>query len=526
MKNVKMLLAGPGTSKTTKIKEIVKNKLKTQPDSKILVLSFTNATVNDLLSELSEIGINSKNCMTLHSFALQINHLKNEYILAPESEEKIIKEISELLNLDFVQVCKLLECITFKQMISECVKFIRINPQYSNEKIGNLDLLVVDEFQDFNIEERELISVISDKSNETIILGDDDQCIYGFKDADSEEIIKLFNDEKILKIEHENKCYRCPRDVVIAGNKLIKRNRNRVDKEWNVHNTHDGLEFFQTRNQSETNKLVIDKIKQIRTASSESSIMVLSNVSFASEPLIKALDAENIEVRNQWQTRMSLETMEKIWWLRTIFSRRKLLNLIFLLRKKGMRSKQKKEAVLEVLNNHFQSGVSNSETIKKLVKLGTINSNLLSNIEDTITVDTFLTEHPEFTEFSNLLNDESPQNTYDSLPSLLSEKEGFDKTKINLMSVYKSKGLQADHVIILGLVDGILPRSSQNIDDIEAERRLFFVGLSRAKIGLCLISQICWPSTIAFKVDKNKFKFNGKLEVRGQASPFISELTQ
>ncbi len=73
----KILLAGPGTGKTTKVKRDFLSEIK--DFSKVLVLSFTNATINDLIKSFAKdsIPIGSKNCMTLHSYALRINHHGN-----------------------------------------------------------------------------------------------------------------------------------------------------------------------------------------------------------------------------------------------------------------------------------------------------------------------------------------------------------------------------------------------------------------------------------------------------------------
>ncbi len=169
------------------------------------------------------------NCSTLHSYALRLNHLDKAQILN-EEEISILEKLSEKINVNFETLCSLFDCITFDNMIKSCNTFISNNPVYASEKIGQLDLLIVDEFQDFNPDEQKLIHIISKYSNNTFILGDDDQSIYSFKDAGPEGIINLYNDSKIDKIPHENKCYRCPDVIVDACMKLIGNNLKRVPK--------------------------------------------------------------------------------------------------------------------------------------------------------------------------------------------------------------------------------------------------------------------------------------------------------
>jgi len=225
---MKILLAGPGTGKTTKVKELVRNDY--SGANNILVLSFTNATVNDLKKSLSTIK--NVSCYTLHSYALKINPLPSLHVLDASSETSIIEKYAEKLNIEFDDLCSSIGCITLEKMIDKCIKFIKANPAYAPKTIGNVDLLIVDEFQDFNEIERSLIFLLSVYSGETIILGDDDQSIYDFKDADPDGIISLYSDDHVEKIHHENICYRCPDIVVDYCSKLIRLNKRRVDKIW------------------------------------------------------------------------------------------------------------------------------------------------------------------------------------------------------------------------------------------------------------------------------------------------------
>ena len=218
---MKILLAGPGTGKTTKIKTLIAEDY--AKAEKIKVISFTNATVNDLTESFGDNP--NVFCSTLHKFALTLNHLPELHIIDNSIEKKILLALSDKIEIDFLTLCGQVKCITFDEMISSCVSFIKANPAYAEDKIGKLDLLLIDEFQDFNPDEQKLVMLASKLASETIILGDDDQSIYGFKDADPEGIITLFNDDQVEKIPHENICYRCPDTVVDYCIALLKNNK-------------------------------------------------------------------------------------------------------------------------------------------------------------------------------------------------------------------------------------------------------------------------------------------------------------
>ena len=134
-------------------------------------------------------------------------------------------------------------------------------------------------------------------------------------------------------------------------------------------------------------------------------------------------------------------------------------------------------------------------------------------------------QNKEFESFAPYLDDVNIDRKLDKLSRLLIDKVDFDKEKVNFMSIHKSKGLQADYVIIVGLVEGILPLKSDSIEALEAQRRIFFVGMSRVKKKLYLMSQVQWPATDAYKVDKSKFQFRmGSKIARARASSFITQL--
>ena len=225
---MKILLAGPGTGKTTRVKEIIDADY--EAAERALVLSFTNATVSDLTVAFADDP--RVECLTLHKYALKISPLRDRYILDGR-EERTLRELAKSINTDFAFVCERLRCITFEAMISECLDFLRANPVYAAEKIGSLDLLIVDEYQDFNPVEQALIDEIAGLAAEAIILGDDDQCIYGFKDADPDGIMQIYQEPSVTKLDHANNCWRCPDVVVTHAQKLIEHNVNRVAKTWN-----------------------------------------------------------------------------------------------------------------------------------------------------------------------------------------------------------------------------------------------------------------------------------------------------
>ena len=511
-----MLLAGPGTGKTTKIKTIIKNEYANA--NNILVLSFTNATVNDLTSSFNDWP--NVKCYTLHSYSLKINHLSDYHILDNKIEKPILEKYAKSLKINFSDLCLLFRCITFDDMIKKCHAFIKSNPVYGLENIGNLDLLIVDEFQDFNSNERDLVYLLSDYAKETIILGDDDQSIYGFKDADPNGIIELYNRADIVKIEHENKCYRCPDIVVDRSLNLIKKNRNRIDKIWQKTNKSGNVFFKQTLTQAESNRFICQEIKKLKASEGSHSILILSPVGFYVDNLKTALSDEEITFIDFWQEKISIEEYRKIWWLRAIFTEKKALNLTFLSNDLPQAIKRKfKEKLKTCLYNDF-----NQKDFINLVYSffpPPLNGLLLNqpNFTD------FIEQNNDFNNLLKYLDENDLEHSINCLAQNLNPNITFDPDSVNLMSIHKSKGLQADIVFITCLVNGVLPNAIKGIDTIEAQRRLLFVGMTRAKKTLYILSSVEWQGKFVHKLDKSQFKYDYRKKLySGRASFFIDDM--
>lgn len=513
-----ILLAGPGTGKTTKVKSIIKENY-SQKDN-ILVLSFTNATVNDLREDFK--GYKNVKCFTLHSYALKINHLPQLHVLSDNNEIIAIKYYADKLKISISEMCSMVDCITFDDMIYKCVDFLDNNPAYAIEKIGNLDLLIVDEFQDFNEKERNLISIISNYAVHTLILGDDDQSIYEFKDADPNSIIDLYNLDNITRLNHHNICYRCPDKIIECCANLIKKNVNRVPKEWHKSGKKGEIHYRQCLSQETTFNLIVDTIQQIKGQDPKGTFLILSPVRFYIEELIEKIDSRKLSYINLWVDPLQKEDLVKIWWLKTIFTSNKLPFLLFLCKEYNLWDKSKFK---KLFLNSFQKSFEKTKLVEEIIKLNYLPETLALAIINKITLDEFLTLHLEFVYFRDYIDIDNFESSIEGIDQKVKPVIQFQKKSINLMSIHKSKGLQADYVFIYGLNEGVLPNEIKGLDTIEAQRRLLFVGMTRALKQLFLLSTVEWDGKYIRRVDKTQFQYHyQKKKYYGKASRFISEL--
>lgn len=504
---MKILLAGPGTGKTTNIGKII---TENGGGTKFLVLSFTNATVKDLQKKLKDKGISASNCMTLHKFAVKYNHDNSRHVLLKRETEEL-KKISKNTKIEFDSLCNFLNCTTFDQMIKRFADYAKTNPLYLQQKLSNYDSLIVDEYQDFNPSEQELIDILIEKINNSYVLGDDDQCIYDFKDASGDKIISFYRDSNNEIIPHEHKCYRCPDEVVEHALCLIKNNKNRIDKKF--YKSGKGGEIMYEQLDS-FEDVAIEIIKIIQNLRGED-ILILSPVGFAIEPLLKHLEINQIEFTNYFSEKITDELIYKSWEVKSLFGNFKYLNLILL----GYTKLTNHKKYYELIKKHFNQGCDLRELFNLL---GSKLPDVIKNNQ--LTFDEFLLQD-YYSDILALYQGSQGDTPEKKIENIFREIEDQEEKNIKIMSIHKSKGLGADYVFMVGLNEGIIPNKKRGNDTIESQRRLFYVGITRTQKQLYLYSNIQIEGKHVNKVNKIDFKYNYTSKIwNGKSSSFISEL--
>ena len=510
---MKILLAGPGTGKTTNIKTIIEQK----PDlSAVLILSFTNATVNDLKKSLLPIGVSEDSCMTLHKFAVKYNHDKSRHVLE-FLEETELRQISHQTEIGFNELCNFLSATTFDQMIERFVVFAKANPAYLKDKLAKYSTLIVDEYQDFNENEQALIDLLTNEIEEIYILGDDDQCIYDFKDASNKKIIELYSDPAHEKVAHENNCYRCPDIVVEKATKLIKNNVKRVDKEWKKTNKPGSLTVKQFATNADGSDYILDEVQKILKSSVEDQILILSPVGFFVDDLVERFSQTNIEYRNYFAGKISPGLIIKSWALKILFGQFKYLNLVLI----GYKVLNNRAKYYSIIKKQYDTG-QNFDELYQTIKSRLADEN---KIEYDSIVKALETEY--FKELAGLYEKSKGDTENEKLENLFVSIDEEPEQRVSIMSIHKSKGLGAEHVFMIGLIEGIIPNKARGNDTIENQRRLFYVGMTRAKKSLHLISSIKLKGEFANRVNKPDFKFDYRSKMwNGRSSRFIEEISR
>ncbi len=365
--------------------------------------------------------------------------------------------------------------------------------------------IFVDEFQDINPAEFQFVLYLSSYHKNLYVTGDEDQAIYGFRGARGEwmrKFEKYFPECKKFRL---TKSFRLPEKIYIAAQNLIKKNKDRENKIFITSKKgEDSLKVIKVENENEEAKFIFNEINSLlKKGVNYSDIAILTRTTSKGrkieEIFIKGGVPYNLIGKSGFYTRSEVKAL--ISYLEFLVSGKKTF-LNFPLEKFLLRFEKSIPKTRDMLlsnrkieDKYFKNI---SETIKKHLEF----SKELSPYE-------ILKEFLEVTEYLKFLKERDEIDEFENINELLMMSKGYKKLKefidaLNLSSflehekkeegVFLStahgvKGLEFKFVFISGLYEGSFPisRALSNIKEIEEERRLFYVALTRATERVYLI---------------------------------------
>lgn len=330
-----MVLAGPGSGKTTVITHRIKNlieKAEVRPEN-ILVVTFTKAAAISMQKRFSTLMNGGKGQLvtfgTFHSVFYKILRKSRRYeateILSERQKTDYIREIigrygissndiSELsqniindignikgnmLNAqeyepscckkeDFIKVYNAYNLelkkdgkMDFDDILNECYLLLKENPTILEQWRGLYKYILIDEFQDINRIQMNIIELLASPLNNIFVVGDDDQSIYGFRGARPEIMIEFKDYYPEAELIVLNVNYRSTQPIINVAERVIKNNKTRLDKCAHANNDKNFQpDIRKFRNQVEELKFVVSKIKKYENQGislSEMAILVRNN---------------------------------------------------------------------------------------------------------------------------------------------------------------------------------------------------------------------------------------------------------
>ena len=503
-------------------------------DSSFLI--FDTSDQRTLVKEcLKALSIDDK-MFTDRSVLAEISNAKNEML---EPNAYSVKYASDFRKAKIGEVYALYQkrlkennAIDFDDIINYTIKILTENPDVLEYYTEKFKYVLVDEYQDTNKAQFTLVTILASRYGNITVVGDNDQGIYSFRGADISNILnfeKDFPGTKIIKLEQN---YRCTGNILKAANAVIKNNETKYDKKLWTENDEGSMPcIYQGDDEYDEARYIVEQINHLKTEEyfkySDYAILyrmnsqsraiedillredipykVIGGLKFYERKEIKdtiaylrliANTSDNISLKRiinepkRGIGKTSLDNIEEIsyqtglsmyevikhaeqYGLNRVFANsREFIELI-----EEMRSKKDELEISELIKLVLnKSGYTKALELENTVEAET----RLQNIEELLTVAMEFEE--EFAE--NSLNEFLESITLSSDVDNLEESD----ESVTLMTLHSAKGLEFPAVFLVGMEEGIFPgyKSIGEPKELEEERRLFYVGITRAKQYLYL----------------------------------------
>lgn len=436
----------------------------------------------------------------------------------------------------YEQKLQLNNALDFDDLLMLSIKLLQENKEVREKYQDRFDYLLVDEYQDTNHAQYLLTKFLAAKHRNICVVGDADQSIYGWRGADIQNILdfeKDYPDAKVIKLEQN---YRSTQIILDAANAVIENNTGRKPKNlWTENKSGADIIYFQAVDERDEARFVIEQLQNLQRTENKKlgdmAILYRTNTQsrIFEEMLIKSGISYNMVGGLKFYERKEIKDI--IAYLRVIFNPADSLSLLRIINvpKRGIgdASLAKIQAYAAANNVSLFEAVSNaavidglsSRFVSKLDDLAGIIFELM-NLANEAPVEDLIDRVLRDTGYlEELENERTPQaqSRIDNLHELISVAQEFaaseeennlenflahvalvsdiDDTElgedaITLMTLHSSKGLEFPVVFLVGMEEGLFPHARTLMDEteIEEERRLCYVGITRAKEKLFLSS--------------------------------------
>ncbi|MGH1263462.1 ATP-dependent DNA helicase PcrA [Bacillus cereus] len=451
----------------------------------------------------------------------------------------------------------------FDDLLLKTVHLFQNNPELLGRYQNTFRYILIDEFQDTNKIQFDLIEMLSQKHGNIFLVGDADQSIYSFRAAKIENILNYqkIHPETQLILLQEN--YRSTQKIVNASNSLVSNNKMRLEREaFSVSGVGDDIHVFRFNDASREADFVARMIVNMRKATQcdWKDFAVLYRMNFQSKHLELALRDENIPYKIVGTTSFydRKEIKDLVSYIRAShnltddYALERVINVPS--RKIGKTTIEKIYAFAHERRIPFFVALQNIDEVAALSK---INKSTVAKIKEFATLMQELSQLALVGEFSATkfmqtlikktdfmgqfdkekeedearienvthLRDyarhwDAQEKEINSLAQFVSEitldgdSDEDEEDFVTLTSVHSAKGLEWPETFVIGLEDDVFPhyRSKQKLSDLEEERRLMYVAMTRAGKRLYLTHS-------AFK-----YEYGSQKPIRQKPSPFLGEI--
>ena len=481
---------------------------------------------------MKELDIDQKD-FNPQSVAYFISGAKNELIDPKEYKKYVNSPFEEVVLKVYTKYQNYLKeynAMDFDDLIMNCVKLFQQEKNVLEYYQKQFKYILIDEYQDTNQAQYIWTKLLAEKDKNIMVVGDDYQAIYGWRGANFKNILNFEKDYKNAKVVKLEQNYRSTETILNAANEVIQYNKNRTDKIlWTKNDSGIPITVYEALNEKDESEFVCTEIKSLVRGGDLSKFAVLYRTNAQSRSIEESLIRLNMPYRIFGGIKFYLrkEIKDIVAYLRLIANpsdrdaleravsappcgigpktlaqmpklKAQMTNEIQNLKSKKISDFIQMIDELRILSKEVKLDeligiVAEKSGYKKWILDGTPEGEgRWENVLELAGV----AAQVEQSQTSNL----KPQ-TFDKEGTILTEflervaliqdMDNYDPNApaVTLMTLHSAKGLEFETVFIVGMEEGIFPHSRSQMDEseLEEERRLCYVGITRAKKRLYLI---------------------------------------
>lgn len=488
---------------------------------------------------LKELNVDTKK-FTERTILGTISNSKNDLVTASLYEKQADDLYTNIVAKAYKRYeteLKRSESMDFDDLIMNTILLMDKNPDVLAYYQGKFQYIHVDEYQDTNHAQYQLVQLLAKRFKNLCVVGDADQSIYGWRGADMQNILDFENDYPSAKVVLLEENYRSTKTILQAANDVINHNKNRRPKKlWTQNSDGENIVYNRSGDEREEANFVAGQINDEMQTNQRnySDFAVLYRTNAQSRAIEEALLKSNIPYTMVGGTKFysRKEIRDVVAYLNVIANHNDNISFERIVNepKRGVGSKAldtlrafadqqnlslldaardvtlsslKGKAATELFNlahillnlsddidqfsiTELVESVLDKTTYRKVLELQTTSleaQNRLENIEEFLTV----TQSFDKQEAENPVADETGLDKLSRFLndlSLVADTDSYEETsQVTLMTLHAAKGLEFPVVFLVGMEEGVFPlsRQAEDDDELEEERRLAYVGITRAE---------------------------------------------
>ena len=542
-----LIMAGAGSGKTKTLTYKAAHLIDsgTITPEQLLMVTFTNKAAGEMRERLSKIiGAKIPNVGTFHSMSARIlRHeaqevgLSRDFVIYDDSDqESLVKEISNNLEIDpkrfrpraimstissakqemvtpesyqsmahgpFQEVAaqvylayqkqlKVYGAVDFDDLLNLCVKLFQENKTVLTKYQEMFRYIFVDEYQDTNTTQYLFTTLLANKYKQLTVVGDASQSIYRWRGADYRNMAKLKKDYPNLHEIKLSRNYRSTQNILDAATQVIGNNKNHpILSLWTESGAGEKISLITAYSGSDEAKRIVEEIQQLICGSTQGSTPTYNDIALLYRTNAQSRSIEEGFIRagipyvliggTKFYERKEIKDL--LAYLRIVLNPNDGISY----KRAEKLGKRKLSQILNIPHEMDTEAATPSELLDKVIENSQYMNQFDSEIEEDLSrIENIKELQAVASEFGNLTD--FLENVALVQSEYYEGEKKDHKNAVTLMTLHAAKGLEFPIVFLVGMEEGLFPhsRSLMEIEEMEEERRLAYVGITRAKIKLYL----------------------------------------